>query len=31
LRRARQLGLVLGALPMWRERLIGSLEPRNAN
>ncbi|PKQ01768.1 MAG: acyl-CoA dehydrogenase [Alphaproteobacteria bacterium HGW-Alphaproteobacteria-12] len=31
LRRARQLGLVLGALPVWRERLVSALEHRAAN
>ncbi|MCW3834464.1 acyl-CoA dehydrogenase family protein [Sphingomonas canadensis] len=30
LRRARQLGLALGGLPLWRERLIRTLESRNA-
>lgn len=30
LRRARQLGLVLGGLPVWRERLVRRLERRNA-
>jgi len=30
LRRARQLGLALGGLPVWRERLIRRLERRNA-
>jgi alkylation response protein AidB-like acyl-CoA dehydrogenase len=30
LRRARQLGLALGGLPVWRERLIRTLERRNA-
>lgn len=30
LRRARQLGLALGGLPFWRERLVGSLERRLA-
>lgn len=30
LRRARQLGLALGGLPVWRERLVRSLERRNA-
>ncbi|QIB66814.1 acyl-CoA dehydrogenase family protein [Kineobactrum salinum] len=28
LRRARQLGLVLGGLPIWRERLVRALEER---
>lgn len=30
LRRARQLGLALGGLPVWRERLVRQLERRNA-
>jgi alkylation response protein AidB-like acyl-CoA dehydrogenase len=30
LRRARQLGLALGGLPVWRERLVRTLERRNA-
>lgn len=30
LRRARQLALALGALPVWRERLVRRLEHRNA-
>jgi alkylation response protein AidB-like acyl-CoA dehydrogenase len=30
LRRSRQLGLALGGLPVWRERLVGILELRNA-
>ena len=30
LRRARQLGLALGGLPVWRERLVRALESRNA-
>lgn len=30
LRRARQLGLALGGLPVWRERLVRALERRNA-
>lgn len=29
LRRARQLGLALGGLPVWRERLVRTLERRN--
>ena len=31
LRRARQLGLALGGLPVWRERLVRRLERRNAH
>lgn len=30
LRRARQLGLALGGLPLWRERLVRRLDRRNA-
>lgn len=30
LRRSRQLGLAVGGLPLWRERLVRALERRNA-